>query len=150
MAHSQSRRLGVKGGFSTNGKSQEMATKETGAHMARSTEISGRISRYLPCRKGVLLSISKATLLKTLDSIILRGTPSRQTIRPYFVNSSRETPSATRATYATMLTVLRTFNLPVLRCPAMCLLIKVLTCTMGTNHNNQFLINPCSPCRPPR
>lgn len=149
MAHSLSRKW-VKGRFSTNGKSREVAIKATAAHMARTTEISGRISRHLPCHKGALLSISKVTLLKIQGSIILLGTPSRQTIRLYFVNSSREILSATRVTFATMLTVLTTFSLQVLRCRAMCRLTKLLSCTMGTYPNNKFLTHPCSLCRHPR
>ena len=151
MALNLSRR-GVKGRFSTNGKSREVvATKATGALMARAIAgISGRISRHSQCRKGALLSISRAILLKIHGSIILQSTPSRQTIRPYFVNSLKETPTATRATCVTMPTALTTFNLPVLRCPVMCRLTKLLTFTMGTKPNNKCLIHPCTPCRHPR
>ena len=151
MALSLSRRA-VQGRFSTNGKSrEEVATKATGALMPRATAgISGRISRYSKCHKGALLSISRAILLKIHGSIILRSTPSRQTIRPYFVNSSRGTPTATRATCATMPTALTNFNLPVLRCPVMCRLTKLLTFTMGSKPNNKCLIHPCSPCKHPR
>jgi len=151
MALSLSRRA-VQGRFSTNGKSQEeVATKATGAHMPRAIAgISGRINRHRQFRKGALLSISRAILLKIHISIILRSTPSRQTTKPYFVNSSRETPTATRATCVTMHTALMTSNLPVLICPVMYRLTKLLTCTMGTNLNNKCLIHPCSPCKHPR
>jgi hypothetical protein len=151
MALSLSRRA-VQGRFSTNGKSrEEVATRATGAHMPRAIAgISGRINRHRQCRKGALLSISRAILLKIHISIILRRTPSWQTIKPYFVNSSRETPTATRAICVTMPTALMTLNLPVLICPVMYRLTKLLTCTMGTKPNNKCLIHPCSPFRHPR
>jgi hypothetical protein len=151
MALSPSRR-GIKGRLSTNGKSrEEVATKAMGAHTARATAvISGRISRHIPYLKGALLSISKATLNKMQGSIILRSTATRQTIRLYFVNSSRETPTATRATCVTMPMALTIFNLPVLRCLVTCPLTKFLTYTTDTKLNNKFLTHPCSPCRHPR
>lgn len=128
-----------------------VATKATGALMPRAIAgVSGRISRHIQCRKGDLPSISRAILLKIHVSIILRSTPSWQIIRPYFVNSLRGTPTATRATCVDMPTALTTFNLPVLRFPVMCRLTKLLTCTMGTKPNNKCLIPPCSPCRHPK
>lgn len=151
MALSQSKRA-VQGRFSTNGKSrEEVATKATGAHIPWATVVvSGRISRCRKCRKGAHLNISRAILLKIHGNIILRSTPSWQTIKPCFVNSSRGTPTATRVTCATMPTALTTFNLPVLRCPVMYHLTKLLKSTMGTKSNNKCLIHPCSPCRHPR
>ena len=148
MALSPSRR-GVKGRLSTNGKSQEeVATKATEAHTAMETAgISGRISRHIRYRKGALLSISKPTLLKIQGSIILRSTVTSQIIRPYFVNSSRGTPTATRATCVTMPMGLTNFSSQALRSLMTCPLTKLLTCTMGTKPNNKFLTHPCSPCR---
>lgn len=148
MALSPSRR-GFKARLSTKGKSQEeVDTKATEAYTARATAvISGRISRHIRYRKGALLSISKATLLKIQGSIILRGTPASQIIRPYFVNSSRETPTATRATCVTMPMGLTNFSSPVLNSLVTCTLTKLLTCTMGSKPNNKCLTHPCSPCR---
>ena len=116
MALSLSRGGEVKRGFSTNGKSreEEVATRAAGARMARAIAgISGRINRYLPRHKEDHLNISKAIMVKIRPSIILRSTPFRQTIRPFFVNSLRETLTATRATYVAGPTVLTTFNHPV-------------------------------------
>ena len=148
MALSPSRR-GIKGRLSTNGKSrEEVATKAMGAHTARATAvISGRISRLIPYLKGAHLSISKATLNKMQGSIILRSTPTRQTIRPYFVNSSRDTPTATRVTCVTGPMGLTTFSHPVLRSLVTCPLTKLLTYRTDTKSNNKFLTHPCSRCR---